>query len=325
MRYKRHARPTLTATELHHGEVLEFVLADGSKREIAIDDSGAAVIHSTCGEIGVEQAGAVTTYRFWCDLRIDGHKHRLEREVGTQRSFYEPWEIAGVRLWLDAVDAIFAFMQETHGPCRLRANCAEVGPPRRHVRLGIQDSSLRICPEPVFPWCPLPPDGLRMEMCYRGEDCWLGAYHGASAHAGLDINQPSGSPLYAPINLDDQFLYNSVALGQNNNRWRGIRRWPDGAEWVLRTAHMTELTVPERVPLMAGQQYARGAGVRVGVVEHSHFGFEIHADGETIPLDAWVLFWQMYQDRAAFGNWPTAGVKKAVTKGGLPVQMLVPD
>ncbi len=49
-------------------------------------------------------------------------------------------------------------------------------------------------------------------MCYRGEDTWMGTYRGRTlqAHGGLDINHPEGTPLFAPLNLDDNFLYESV-------------------------------------------------------------------------------------------------------------------
>ena len=127
----------------------------------------------------------------------------------------------------------------------------------------------------------------------------MGAYDGASAHGGLDINHPKGTPLYAPISVDDQFLYNSTEMGHNNNRWRGIRRWANGAQWVLQSCHMTRLTVPEHQPLEGGQRYAEGAGVWVGVAEHSHFTFAVFDHGELIRLDPWILFWQMYQDEAA--------------------------
>ena len=125
----------------------------------------------------------------------------------------------------------------------------------------------------------------------------MGAYDGASAHGGLDINHPRGTPLFSPIRVDDHFLYNSTAMGHINNRWRGIRRWANGAQWVLQSCHMTHLTVPEHQPLEGGQQYAEGAGVWVGAHEHSHFAFAIFDCGELIRLDPWILFWQMYQDQ----------------------------
>lgn len=299
MKLRRHARSTLTAVEMIHGDTLEFHLFSGRLVPIELVDTKAEIAHTSLKEPGKEESGATTVYRFWADLRVDGTDVRLEREVGTQASFYEPWTIGGARIWLDAVDDVFSFMRETHGPCRLQENNSHYGPPRRHARFAVQDASTRICPETVHPWCPLPDGGLRIENCYRGEDCWMGAYDGASAHGGLDINHPKGTPLYAPIGLDDHFLYNSTEMGHNNNRWRGIRQWDDHTSWILTSCHMTHLTVPEHTPLLSGQQYAEGAGVWVGVAEHSHFGFTVIDHGELIRLDPWILFWQMYQDQAA--------------------------
>jgi hypothetical protein len=296
MTVQRQARDTLTAVEMQHGDALHFGLRSGAAVRIELRDTGAEIMSTTLRQPGAEEPGGRTTYRFWADLRVDGAETRLVREVGTQASFYEPWLLGGVTVWLDAVDAIFGFMRETHGPCRLQENCSHHLPPRRHARLAVQDASLRICPATLYPWCPLPAGGLRIENCYRGEDCWLGAYDGASAHAGLDINHPKGTPLHAPIDLDDQFLYNATAWGHNNNRWRGIRRWPDGSVWILASCHMVRLTVPEHQPLRRGQPYAEGAGVWVGAAEHSHFAFAVLDHGEFIRLDPWILFRQMYCD-----------------------------
>ncbi len=296
---KKRAKSTLTALEMHHGDTLEFTLLDGSVRGMTLEGTGAEIVSTTLKEPGTEEPGAKTVYRFWCDVDIGGTKAKLEREVGTQRSFYEPWVVDGMRIWLDAVDAIFDFMHETHGPCRLDRNSSDRLPPRRHARFALQDATARICPETLHPWCPLPPSTLRIEDCYRGEDCWLGAYHGVSAHGGLDINHPKGTPLWAPLDLDDQFYFNSLAMGHNNNRWRGIHRWENGSEWILQAHHMTELTVARHQPIRKGEQFAWGAGVLSGVVDHSHFAFKIHDEGETVLLDPWILFWQMYEDQEA--------------------------
>ena len=292
---RRHAKPTVTAIEMAHGETLEFYLLNGGVSSVTLLDTGAEIVSTTLKLPGREEPGAKTDYRFWADFRIDGEHARLQREVGTQRSFYEPWTFGNVQIWLDAVDYIFRFMNETHGPCRL--NGPHSGYPPRHARLAIQDISSRVCPETVHPWCPLPEGGLRIEQCYRGEDCWMGAYDGASAHGGLDINHPKGTPLFAPFNLDTSFLYNSTEMGHNNNRWRAIRRWDDKTTWILSSCHMTVLTVPEHTPIRAGTQYAHGAGVWVGAAEHSHFAFASLDHGDLIRLDPWILFWQMYKDQ----------------------------
>ncbi|RMD76625.1 MAG: hypothetical protein D6820_12375 [Lentisphaerae bacterium] len=212
----------------------------------------------------------------------------LEREIATQNSFYEPWEFFGIRLWFDAVADIFTFLNETHGECR----------PRKQARFAVQDARLRICPVRLHPWCPLPPEGLRIEDCYNGEDCWLGAYFGASAHGGLDINHPAGTPIWAPLDIHDHFYFNSVQDGANNNRWRGLHFWSNGSQWILQTHHMIRLTVPEYSWLPAGTQFAEGAGVWVGSHEHSHFVFRIFEYGELYHLDPWILFWQMYRDQS---------------------------
>lgn len=294
---RRTARNTLTPIEMFHGDALDFKLLDGSVTRIALNDTGAEIMSTTLETPGVEASRAMTTYRFWGDFTINGTEVRLEREVGTQKSFYEPWNIGGVMIWLDAVDAIFTFMRETHGPCRLNRACSHRYPEYYQARLAVQDATARICPDPLHPWCPLPPGGLRIEDCYRGEDCWMGAYDGASAHGGLDINHPKGTPLYAPLDCDDQFLFRRVADGYTNNSWRGLRYWPNGSVWTLRSAHMTEVIVPEHAPLPSGTHYAHGAGVLVGSAEHSHFCFTVHDLGDTYLLDPWILFRQMYLDQ----------------------------
>ena len=101
------------------------------------------------------------------------------------------------------------------------------------------------------------------------------------------------------MDIDDHFYFNSLEMGHNNNRWRGIRRWANGAEWILQAHHMTELTVPEHQPIRKGEQFAWGAGILSGAADHSHFVFKVHDEGETVYLDPWLLFRQMYLDHAA--------------------------
>jgi len=284
---KHTAKDTLTVVEMNHEEIEEFQLVSGAVVRIELVSTQARVLRTTLQQLKVEENNARTIYRFHCVLKINGREHALEREVGTQRSFYEPWEIDGVRIWFDAVQDIYEFLLEHDFG----------GRPQKNARFAFQDATLRICPEKLHPWCPLAEGGLRIEQCWRGEDCWLGAYNGAIAHAGLDINHPPGTPLWAPLELQDQFYFNSLAMGHNNNRWRGLHRWPNGAEWILQAHHMTELTVDEHQPVGKGRQFAWGAGVLSGGVDHSHFMFKIHDYGETILLDPWILFWQMYRDQ----------------------------
>lgn len=233
----------------------------------------------------------MTNYRFRCHLEIDGVAVSIGREVATQRSFYEPREVMGLQIWFDACDDIFEFLTEDHGKCR----------PRKKARLAIQDATQRICPILLHPWCPLPPGCLRIEDAYTGEDVWLGAYYGAAAHGGLDINHPAGTPIWTPIPLDDHGFFDHVTRGANNNRWRGSYQWPDGSTWIIQVHHVIRLLVEEHQPLPAGTHLAEGAGVLIGAHEHSHFVFKIvepdQSKDDAILLDPWILFRQMYRDR----------------------------
>jgi len=284
---RKDAGETLVGIEMNRGDALEYKLSTGKTFRMELIGTHAEIFHTTLTELRKEESGARTNYRFTCDLKVNGQPVTLEREVSSQRSFYDPWELDGVDLWFDAVDDIFSFINETHGDC-----C-----PAKHARFALQETGRRICPEKLHPWCPLPEGGLKIEECYRGEDCWLGAYNGASAHGGLDINHPPGTPLWAPLDIHDHFYFNSLELGHNNNRWRGIHRWHDGSEWILQAHHMTELLLPEHVSIEKGTQFANGAGVLSGAADHSHFVFKIREDDETILLDPWILFQQMYRDQ----------------------------
>lgn len=303
MRQIRKARETLHAVELNHGDGLIFQRADGTTVEVKLIDTGAEVMETDLAEVGVEEPAARTTLRFFAEIEVAGEPHRLAREIGTQASFHEPRAIAGLHIWLDAVDVIFQFLHETHGPCRSNVTARASGPDHFQARFVVQDASLRICPDRLHPWCPLPQDGLKIADCYRGEDCWLGAYHGASAHGGLDINHAPGTPLWAPLDFDDQHYFNSLELGHRNNRWMGLRRWTDGSEWILRAHHMRKPLVPEHAPLARGTHYAEGAGVLSGAVDHSHFSFEVYDRGVLYRLDPWILFQQMYRDAEEDPAW----------------------
>lgn len=288
---EKRARSTLTAVELDIGDELHFALTSGEVRRIRICDTAASVYRSNRDQPG-RKGPVIVELKMTLVMEIDGYQVVINRWVGSQKSFYEPWELFGMRLWFDASIRLFDHLQETHGACK----------PRKHVRLAVQDASLRICPVLLHPWCPLPEGGLRIEDCYEGSDCWMGPYFGTDAHGGLDINHPAGTPIWTPISCDDHYLFDSLATGANNNRWRGIKRWADGSTWHLQVHHIIRLLVPEHAPLEAGVHLADGAGVLSGFYEHSHFVFAIMEPGDSeedrILLDPWILFWQMYQDRA---------------------------
>lgn len=291
MQITQQTRDTLLAIEMDHGDMLHLTLSDDSTHTIEILNSWSHVYSTTLKQIKVPQSQAKTVLHCGCQMLIDGHEVKLIRWVGDQRSFYEPWELFGMRIWFDATVHIFDHLNEAHGPCK----------PRKDVRLAIQEVSKRICPVLLHPWCPLPKDGLKIEDCYQGMDCWMGPYFGADAHGGLDINHRAGTVLWTPFAIDDQAYYNQLCKGDNNNRWQGSHIWADGSKWLIRACHLIKLLTPEHTQLEAGMPYALSAGVHVGDFEHTHFAFSVCepgvSDEDQIFLDPWILFWQMYQDR----------------------------
>jgi len=287
MRIERRARDTLTAVELSRGDTLEFTLRNGQTRRLTLDDTAARVLATNLRQPGKARGGGGTLYHFTCRVRIDGHPMTMERYVGAQESFYEPCVVNGMRIWLDAVGDIFDFLTEKHGECK----------PAKDARLAVSDAADPICPQEVQPWYPSENPSIDVRDCYCGDDCWLGAYQGADAHGGLDVNMPKGTPHWAPIDFDDHYYFNSLAMGHNNNRWRATRTWPDGTIWTLQSHHLIKLLVPEHTPLRAGTHYAEAAGVHVGAHEHSHFVFKITEGAATVLLDPWILFHEMFENR----------------------------
>ena len=279
---RRRATETLTAVEMDPGDTLKFTLRSGEVRTVVLLDTAAAILER------VEPGGVV--YQFTCRLRIDGRPMTLLRYVCSQECFYEPYVINGMRVWFDAVSDIFRLIP-------MRDMEAERIPHRR-ARFAFQDATLRICPQKMKPWYRNDRNFIDVGDCYNGDDCWLGPYLGEACHGGLDINHPKGEELWAPIDFDDQWLFNSVSAGHDNNRWRGVRRWPNGEVWSLQTHHVIRLLVPQHRAIKAGTAYAAAAGVRVGSHEHSHFVFTVapKAGGPEIQLDPWILFWRIFED-----------------------------
>lgn len=286
---ERKSKPTLTPFGLNHRETMRLLRRGGEAWELTLLDTSAEIVQQT--------AEKITAYAFDCNVEVNGKPLHLRREVGTQASFYEPWQFDGVHLWFDGASCIFkedgGFMEEKDWRGGLICR------PNHKARFVVQEAEWPICPEPLQLWYPNDTGRLDIRECYNGDDCWMGPYQGKAAHCGLDINMKAGTVLSAPISLDDQYLFNSTAAGFNNNRWRGVRRWPDGSQWWLQSHHQIAMLVPERTPLKGGTAYATTAGVYVGSHEHTHFVFRVLDQGGDYLLDPWILFWEMFRQRRA--------------------------
>jgi FOG: PKD repeat len=283
------AKDTLAVAEIDAGDLLEFTLADGSVRKFELISTDARVLYTNLARPRKAQPGGGTIYEMSCVLKADGQLVELRRYVCSQESFYEPYVINGVRLWFDAVADVEKFLTYDHGDCR----------PGRQARFALQDAARRIAPEEILPWYDNPAGFIDIADVHNGDDCWMGAFAGADAHNGLDINQRAGSRNYAPIAFDDHYLFESLAAGNDNNRWRGVRRWASGDEWILQTHHILSLLHPEHSQIEAGAAFATAAGVKIGGREHSHYVFKVRPAGAAgeVMIDPWILFWQAFEDR----------------------------
>lgn len=304
MKLERSFKPTMTPFELDRGDCLVYTRRDGGSTTIELLDTDGYIIERDYARYGYAcLKGDISVYGFSVILRIDGEETKITREVGSQASFYEPLNIAGTHLWLDAVKCTFDTSFDhgsSPGGFMVEKDFlgGDVCMPRQDARFVIQDASASICPEPVDFWCELPHGGLRIGDCYNGEDCWMGPYGGAFAHCGLDINMPAGSLLHAPIALDMQYYHTTLAAGFCNNRSHGVRHWEGNSIWRLSAAHLIEALVPEYTPLKRGTAYATTAGTAVGAHEHTHFNLHITELGGSYFLDPWIIFWQMLRDNS---------------------------
>lgn len=282
----RKAKDTLTAVEMNHGDVLLFELANGDTRRLELMDTDARILLTNLEIIKEGRHGGGTVYEFSCKVNIDGQPMTMRRYVPVQESFYEPYVIDGVRIWFDGVKKIGEMFNENHGACV----------PGKDARFALQDAESPVAPQTLTPWYPNTDNRIDVRESYNGDDVWMGTYFGSDLHGGLDVNMPIGTPLWAPMDIDDHFYFNSIAMGHNNNRWRALRRWPNGDLWTLQVHHLLELAVPEHTPLKQGQYFAAAAGELTGSHAHSHFVFKIGEAGEEILLDPWIVFWQIFEN-----------------------------
>ena len=278
---------TLTVIEINAGDQINYMLENGRSVKLKLISSETKILLTTLKEPKKGSSSDATIYSMECTLEIDGHHFKMIRYVPVQQSFYEPYIVNGLMIWFDGLHSLNQFFNENHGKCM----------PGKDARFALLDARFPICPQGITNWVDLPSQKLNVKDAYMGEDTWLGTYFGADLHGGLDINMPNNSALYAPIDFDQHFYFNSLQAGDNNNRWRGIKKWSNGDIWSLQTHHLTQLLIPEYQPIKQGQKYAYTAGTLTGSTPHTHFVFRIKQTGfEEYLLDPWVIFWQIIQN-----------------------------
>ncbi|KQS27854.1 hypothetical protein ASG33_15675 [Dyadobacter sp. Leaf189] len=305
----RKAKATLTPVEMNREDTLKFVLQNGEVRTMVLKEISSDIIITNLGKLRADQPGGATLYHFTCQVLIDGHLIEMERYVGSQESFYEPYVINGMRIWFDGVNTIGQIIKDEHG------GKSSESVPKKHARFAVADMTKRIAPSRLYPMFPMTENLIRISDSYNADDCWMGAYNGFELHGGLDLNKLAGTPHFTPFPIDDHYFVFSLEKGDNNNRWRGIHTWENGDVWSIQNHHMLNLRVPEHTPIPAGALYSDGSGVHVGAHNHSHFVFRVKAKEEAaeILLDPWILFWQTFED-----NRERSGETKAIVNAFRP-------
>jgi len=277
---KRAAKNTVTPVLLNHGDVLEFTLRNGHKRTLKLLETDAVIMRTNVKDVHIEQNNGGSIVQFSCKVLVDGHEMIMLRYLPTQESFYEPYVINGMRVWFDAVQDYFDLFTLKHGWAK----------PRAAARFAVSDALDPVAPD-IGLWYPNDSLYIDVQDSYLGDDVWMGPYLGGSPHAGLDVNMPKGTPLFAPVqfkNADDQWL--EVNFTPKPYYWAatmaGIKNWPNGAEWTLKTLHLDKYLVEEHAPLRKGEVFAEAAGTGVGAVPHSHFEFMIRDEATNAVDDA---------------------------------------
>src|SRR5690606_38886258 len=210
--------------EMDKGDTLKFKLRNGQIRTMVLLETDADVTITNLSKLLSKQPGGATLYHFSCKVSIDGQVMVMERYVGSQESFYDPYVINGMRVWFDGVSDIFdnGIVNEEHGDCK----------PSKHARFAVADMNDKVCPE-LSAFYTNEGNFLDVADCYNGDDVWMGAYNGLEAHGGLDINMPPGTPNFTPFPIDDHYFFDQITNGDVNNRWRGVRKWDNGDVWIF--------------------------------------------------------------------------------------------
>jgi len=283
----------IKAVEMNIGDTLAYKLKNGQLRTFILRSTSAKPIF-TYDNPDNNRSGIV--YSMNCKIMADGQELNLKRIVSAQQSYYKPWHINGVTFFFDAVKVIDTFIKDNHGSTGGSAY------PKKDVRFAFIEYEDDYSPQPLKPWYPNKKNYINIKDAYEGADSWLGGYRKDEAHNGLDINISNNTPLWAPIDFDDQYYFNSLAKGDNNNRWMGVRTWPNGEKWILRTHHMTALNIEQNTTLTQGQFYGTVGGVLFGSYPHVHFYFIWEKDGFTTALDPWMIFWKTFENNKRRSN-----------------------
>ena len=297
--YERIFKNTMTPIELNHDETLKYTRKDGKILNLKLLSTSANILYTNKDKIPPGESGADRgnmfrarlMYEYTCDVEINGIPMTMRRYVCSQESFFDPYVINGVRIWLIGVTDIF----EEYGGFLNTARSAN-GLPNKNARFVLQDMTQRICPSKIYPWFKDGKDRnenfiykknfIDIGRCFNGDDCFMGAYLAGESHGALDVDMAQNSLMYAPFDLDTQ----------EGIRSNGSKTWPDGSEWRINTGHIIKKFVPDHTPVDGGKPYGLGARRGCWWHPHAHFGFQIKESGILYEIDPWIILWQLFED-----------------------------
>lgn len=288
------SKETITVVELNAGDKLNYTLSSGRIISLELLDFRTDILLTSLDTLKKTDASEITIFSMTCTLRIDGEVMEMVRYIPVQETYYKPYVVNGLNIWFDALKELKNYFNENHGNCL----------PSKDARFAVQDAGKQICPQELSNWWHDPANMVYIEDGYMGEDSWLGPYFAADLHGGLDVNMPSNTPILAPIDFDEHYLFNSTVSGANNNRWRGIRNWKNGDIWYLQTHHINQLLIPQNKSIKQGEVYAYGAGTWCWYSPHSHFVFSTYQPqlNTRLLMDPWVIIWQIFENNRLKSN-----------------------
>ena len=284
------AHEGFSVCELDVGDTLLFTMADGRVRTIELTGTSSDVLERKDGF-------HVTKYSFTQSYRIDGVE-RSFTYVAPSDDFVNavPFEVDGLDFYPDAVLDSYGdaggFLSE-NGYRYIAATCR----PMRRARLVLQDRSLRLVPARVRACFAGAERPLQAKNCYDGRNCWAGPTcddpaNAGETHCGLDVNMPGSTPVFSPLDFQEQRYLSRTTRGDANNRWRGVRRWSADEFWWFQCHHIDHVLKEENVPIAAGERFALSGAQWCGDFTHSHFNLRVfRRTGEIDGLPAWESHW----------------------------------
>ena len=94
---RREAKGTMSVIDMDIGDVLEYRLSSGEVRTLILNSTAADIVYTNLEKPEEAVPGGATVYQFTCEITVDGAAMTMQRYVGCQESFYEPYVINGMR------------------------------------------------------------------------------------------------------------------------------------------------------------------------------------------------------------------------------------